>query len=519
MPTLDTIIKIFEVVPSLWLVLGVGLVCLIWEAILVRKAALFCYFTAGAGFLAALYLEITHLGQTGKFDILVRGPFDGFFLILLYLAGFLGLVLSYGYLKSAKAFSQSELDPKDPDLKDVEGVTSSAYASLILFAVGGMGFFILSDHLLVTFIALEIFSLAIYILTGSHRKSLRSSEAALKYFVLGSMASAVLLFGIVLFFAGTASLEISQLENAIIEREALGSLIDPKFGLILIGVGIFFKLGLAPFHFWIPDVYQGAPSPVVAFMSTSVKVAAIGFLFKFLDTLVLVLGSQNIVELFWWLAIISMAVGHLGALVQDNVKRMLAYSSIAHAGFLILALVGGFQSDLTQGGEQVFDQQVISQVGFYLLSYVFMNVGAFACLSFLRKDKQEAVLLSDLRGLYKTQPVVAAFFSLVLISLLGIPGTIGFIAKYGVLLNAVEAQYYHLAILAILGSVVSVAYYLRPIASMYFRKEAKASDALEPIRFGFSNIFVFVCCAFCLVYLGLKPDDIIHLTQSFLASL
>ncbi|AEG43383.1 NADH-quinone oxidoreductase subunit NuoN [Isoptericola variabilis] len=346
------------------------------------------------------------------------------------------------------------------------GLEQTEIYPLVLFATGGMLLFPATDNLIVLFIALEVLSLPLYVLCATaRRRRLLSQEAAFKYFLLGSFASALMLFGIALVygFAGTVSLEAAVFVLQHPQVSPLGQM--P--GLILTGVllvlaGLLFKVGAAPFHAWTPDVYQGAPTPVTGFMAACTKAAAVGALVRVVFTLAAGLDDElrrDVVVALWAVAILTMLVGTVAGAVQTDVKRLLAYSSIAHAGFLVVGLVG-------------FSELGARAVVFYLLAYGLATVGAFAVVTLVRERDASGVVLGEATrlaqwaGLSRKAPWLTAAFALFLLSMAGIPLTAGFLAKFGVFQAAVDAGAWPLAVLGVLASAVAVFFYVRVIVLM-----------------------------------------------------
>ncbi|MFV2145653.1 NADH-quinone oxidoreductase subunit NuoN [Isoptericola sp. G70] len=358
------------------------------------------------------------------------------------------------------------------------GLQQTEIYPLVLFATGGMLLFPATDNLIVLFIALEVLSLPLYVLCATaRRRRLLSQEAAFKYFLLGSFASAIMLFGIALVygFAGTVSIEGALFVLAHPESQVLelmpGLVIA---GVLLITVGLLFKIGAAPFHTWTPDVYQGAPTPITGFMAACVKAAAIGALVRVIFTLAAGLDEPLRRDLevgLWAVAILTMLIGTAAGVVQTDVKRMLAYSSIAHAGFLAVAFVG-----FSEVGSQA--------VLFYVLAYGLATLGGFAVVTLVREQDADGVVLgeathlSQWAGLARRSPWLAAAFTLFLLSMAGIPLTAGFVAKFAVFSAAVAAGAWPLAVLGVLASAVAVFFYVRLIVLMVLTPRSEdAEDA------------------------------------------
>jgi len=401
-------------------------------------------------------------------------------LILLFsLAGLLVILLSLGYMVE-------------------HGFNRGEYFALLLLAISGLMIMVTSEDLIVIFLGLETLSVACYVLAGLKKEDEKSAEAAIKYFLLGSLASAFLVLGLAFIFTQTQSFNLRVISS--IFPRADNSLLF-LIGLSLLLVGFGFKVALVPFHMWTPDVYQGAPTPITAFFSVGPKAAGFLVLFRLLRLfLEPVYSRQNLQIILWLLCALTMIVGNLVALRQRNVKRLLAYSSIAHAGYLTLAL-------LTNDGQGLL---------FYLLAYLFMNIGAFAILVALSPHGQEFHELDDFNGLAARAPWLAACMSVFLVSLAGFPPTAGFLAKFYVFSHAVKQGYTALVVIAVLASLVSVYYYLRIIVHMYMVKESAASliKASEPLL-----LVVIFFCLCGVLQLGLFPGRILALIQKAISSL
>lgn len=339
------------------------------------------------------------------------------------------------------------------------------YYSLILFAVVGMMFMASARDLMIVFLGLELMSMAVYALAAFNRRDLRSAEAGLKYFLLGAFASGFLLFGIALVYGAAGSANIQEIAVAVSEGTVSRGLLLP--GVALLAAGFAFKVSAVPFHMWTPDVYQGAPTPVTAFMAASVKSAAF---VAFLRIFVAGLGgaSAEWAPILWWLSAATMVVGNLIAVVQSDVKRMLAYSSIAHGGYLLVALVAG--NDAATGG-----------LLFYLLVYTVMNVGAFAVLIAAGRRSDRGSKIEEFAGFGWRNPLLGVLMTLFLLSLAGFPGTGGFMAKLFLLQGAAEAQLWVLSVILVLTTVVSYWYYLR-VAWYMWMKDAPEATGTVPER-------------------------------------
>ncbi len=376
----------------------------------------------------------------------------------------------------------------------VQKIRAGEYYALILFGTVGMSLMSSAIELVLIFIGLEISSIATYILAGFRRNDASSSESSLKYFLLGSFATAFFLYGVALMFGATGSTNIDIIAQRLQSSQA-GPLVFTAMALMFVGLG--FKVAVAPFHVWTPDVYEGAPAPVVGFMSTAPKAAAFAVLLR-------VVFAINAPGRFWFLwvaAALSMTLGNIGALVQNNVKRLLAYSSIAHAGYLLVAFAMISQENYSLG---------ISAAMFYTAAYAAMNVGAFAVVSHLANAGERYVHLDDYEGLGRSSPLLAATLTIFLLSLIGIPMTGGFFAKFYVFSAALRANLIWLTIIGVLNSAVGAYYYLRVIVVMYMR-EARKEVPVNPVSPGLGIALALSLIA--TLYLGVLPNRVLGIAQ------
>jgi NADH-quinone oxidoreductase subunit N len=370
--------------------------------------------------------------------------------------------------------------------------------SLIAFAVAGMMILVSTRDLMVLFIGLELMSLAVYILVSMRRQAAMAAEAGLKYFLLGGVASAILLYGVSLLYGSTGSLKFDVIGQALSRLWQTGTPMLPVAGLVMVAIGFLFKVGAVPFHVWIPDVYTGASTPVTGFMISAVKAAAIGALLRFSADVFSLPGLLNVGGSFYWIlwAIIAFTLlfGALVGLQQSSLKRMLAYSTIAHTGYVLLGFLA-----LIVGQKDGAADAIVS----YTLFYVVMNLGGFAVLTLLSPEGTDEPSLQDLAGLGQRRPYLAFALSLFLLSMAGIPPTAGFFGKYYLFMSAMSAGELGLTILAVLGSVISAAFYLRPLVYMYMRP-ADESAVSEARWFG-SSAVVGLAAVLTLV-MGLVPS-------------
>jgi NADH-quinone oxidoreductase subunit N len=359
----------------------------------------------------------------------------------------------------------------------IQKIHAGEYYALILFSAVGMCLMSSAVELVLIFIALEISSISTYVLAGFRRKSATSAEASLKYFLLGSFATAFFLYGVALMFGATGSTSIREIGDAL-RTGGTPALAFAGFAFMFVGLG--FKIAAAPFHVWAPDVYEGAPSPIVGFMSTAPKAATFAVLLRILFEI----NAPGRVWVIWVAAALSMTLGNLGALVQNNVKRLLAYSSIAHAGYLLVAFAA-----LPSNG--------IPAAMFYTASYAAMNVGAFAVISHFGGPGERYVTMDDYAGLGRRAPLLAAILTIFLLSLIGIPMTGGFFAKFYVFSAAFQANLAGLVIIGVINSAIAAYYYLR----------LKVETTVAPIPFGVSIALAITFLA--TLYLGILPDRVL----------
>src|SRR6202047_1614394 len=381
---------------------------------------------------------------------------------------------------------------------DRERLADAEFYALVLFATAGMGVLASAQELLTAFIGLELSSISSYILAGYRRDTLKSGESAMKYFLLGSFATAFFLYGIALVYGVTGTTVLPNM-----------TAVDPgstllKLGLALILIGLGFKVALAPFQVWTPDVYEGAPTPVTALFSAGPKAAAFALLLRIYA--VVPAATHFWFWAFWVLAVLTMFAGNLGALVQTNVKRMLAYSSIAHAGYVLVAFAAvTFLAGNPEGGAA----PAYAAVLFYLVSYALVKVGAFTIVSELGGPGEKHLSLEDYAGLGQRQPGAAAILSLFLLSLLGLPVTAGFFGKFYIFKAAVNSHLIWLAVLMAINSVIGAYYYIRLIVVMYMREPSSAEATPAIVAFPLTVNLVLAITALGTLYIGLLPNRIL----------
>jgi NADH-quinone oxidoreductase subunit N len=422
-------------------------------------------------------------------NMLVVDPYSSIFSVLFLASALLTLFASLRYL-------------------DQEWLQHPEYYVLVLFSALGMMLMASSLDLIVLFIALELMSLAIYCLVGFRRADRRSNEAAVKYFVLGAAASAVLLYGAALLYGATGSTNIVD----VLAHVTRGVELTPVFvlGAWLVILGFLFKVASVPFHMWMPDVYEGAPTPITGFMTTGLKAAAFAAFVRVFVSLGYGEGLSDTVQshlhdILWVSAVLTMVVGNVIALTQNNLKRMLAYSSIAHTGYLLVGVIAG------SAGPQGYAPVVL-----YLISYAIMNIGAFVVLTMLSQKEDRGLGLSDLSGLASRHPWLAFALSVFLFSMAGVPPTAGFAAKYLLLYGAVQAGEVPLVVIAVLCSAISVYYYLKVLVYMYMRDPAGAPGVVR--HSGWAALAVASSVALT-VQIGVLPARMVEVAKKAVTSL
>jgi len=380
-----------------------------------------------------------------------------------------------------------------------EEIVAGEYYSLLLFAVFGMMVMVSSNSFVTIFIGLEVMSLSIYILCGLLKGSLRAIESSLKYFLLGSFGTAFFLYGIALIYASAGTIDIQAVRAVAIGKQLGGSAIFLT-GMALLIVGFGFKIASVPFHMWTPDVYEGAPTSVTVFMATGVKAAAFGAFLRVFYTAFYPLITEWS-PVLWFMAVLTMCVGNITALLQNNMKRLLAYSSIAHAGYILIAFVTG-------------DRLLSSSVLYYLLAYTFTNLGAFTVVILLGRKGEEHEDIDSYAGLAARHPFIALCMTIFLLSLTGIPPLAGFAGKFYLFSDAIKGQYYWLAVIGMLNSAVAAYYYLRVLMYMYFKEPIKD---LGKVDMSPAYVVVMLVSVGALLYLGIFPRGFLLLAQQSVA--
>lgn len=395
---------------------------------------------AALGFMVALFYAINWQRLTGFNGMVVQDSFAAFLNVLFALSGLAGIALAYDYNKRM-------------------GLERGEYYILLMYAVSGMMLMAVAADLIVIFLALELLSIPLYVLAGFARPKPESEEAALKYFLLGAFAGGFVVYGVALAFGATGSTALSAIFAAVNAGSANMPLLTIGAALIVIGFG--FKVAVVPFQMWTPDVYQGAPTPVTAFMAVGAKAAGFAALLRVLVAALPALAA-DLTPVLWVLSALTMFFGNVVAIAQTNIKRMLAYSSIAHAGYIFMALV-------VFGSQQAIVTDAVSAALFYLLSYAITNFGAWSVVIALEKKEGQGLELSDYAGLGRKYPGLAAAMLIFMLSFAGVPPTLGFAAKFYLFRTVLEGGFIWLALIGVLTSLISAYFYLRILVIMYMQ--------------------------------------------------
>jgi NADH-quinone oxidoreductase subunit N len=472
---------LLAILPEL-LVIGAACLILVLDPILpASKKDLLAWLTLST---LAMCLGLTSSHMTGRVfafsDLVVIDTYASFWKLLLYIVTGLTVLLSLAYLKA-------------------ERLNIGEYYGFILLALAGMMVMVSGADLLTIYLGTELMSLSLYVMAGLKRTEARSLEASAKYFVLGAFSSGILLYGISLLFGLAGSTRLSVIADAIAAQGTGNPIL--ALALVLLAVGFGFKLAVVPFHMWTPDVYQGAPTSVTAFMAVASKAASFGaFLRVFVEGLGGVSADWSI--LFTLICLVTLALGNLVAIVQTDIKRMLAYSSIAHAGYALIGVVvaGTHTGAAASAG--------LASVLLYIAIYSFMTLGAFALVGMLRKEGQESDEIDDFAGLAKREPLAAGFMLMFLVSLAGIPPTAGFIGKFYVFMAAVNAGMTWLAVVAVIFAAISAFYYLRIVMVMYMREADGPAASHSRLETSPALSFVLACALAGVVLLGLFPNGL-----------
>jgi NADH-quinone oxidoreductase subunit N len=458
-----------------------AIIVMVLDALIVNSSRITFIFSAITLLISGI-LGISTFGLHGiGFNGMVTGGgFAAYFDILFSIGGLLTILTSRQYLQR-------------------ENIEHDEFYSLVLFAVAGMMLIAHSNHLLILFIGIEVMSVSFYILSGYMRNNAKSVESSLKYFLLGAFATGFLVYGIALIYGSTGSMDYNQIALNI-NNSALNFPALLPVGVALIVIGLSFKAAAFPFHQWAPDVYQGAPTIVTAFMSTAGKAAAFAAFIPIV-TVLMPSAPAKLQMIFAVMSAATMLIGNISALAQSNIKRMLAFSSVAHAGYIMMGLVSG--SQYGYGG-----------IVFYLTAYMFMQIGSFIIVAILERNGEKYLELSDYAGLSKRHPVLAAFMAIFMLSLAGIPPFAGFFGKYFLFTAAIDAGFLWLTLVGVLSSIISVYFYIGLIVKMYF---TEPEGQREDNEVGMSGLSLIITIAGVIV-LGILPSGILSIASNLFNS-
>lgn len=458
-------------------ILGMSCLILILDLFLSERTRVVTYLLAQTTLVGAFILSLSLFNGASELtftDTFILDPMASLLKLFVYGAAFMVFLYSHSYLRARNMFH-------------------GEFFVLGLFGVLGMMIMISAHNFITIYLGLELMSLALYAMVALQRDNRVASEAAMKYFILGAMASAMLLYGMSMLYGVTGSLDLAEVSRAVMSGEINRTLL--VFGMVFLIVGIAFKLGAVPFHMWVPDVYHGAPTAVTLYLSTAPKLAAFAMLMRLLVDGLGGLQAQwhDILVL---LSVLSLSLGNVIAIAQSNIKRMLAYSGISHAGFLLLGVLSGSQEGYAAGM-------------FYAIVYVIMGLGGFGMVILMSRAGFEADRLEDYKGLNERSPWFALMMLFIMFSMAGVPPFIGFWAKLTVIQAVVSANHVWLAAVAVIFSVIGAFYYLRIVKLMYFDK-AETTEMLKP---GLELGAVLSVNALAILALGGYPDNLMALCR------
>jgi len=466
-------------------VVGWALVCLMVDLWIPNGRKGITAFLAALGLLAAMVIVIFQRGQTAlAFNgMVIQDGFAMFLDVIFLVSGLAGIALAVDYLKRMN-------------------IERGEYYVLLMFTISGMMLMAHAYNLIIVFISLELLSIPLYVLAGFARPRPESEEASLKYFLLGTFASAFVLYGVALIFGATGHTDFQGITGAVIGKTVNPVLFLVGSGILLVGFG--FKIAAVPFHMWVPDVYQGAPSPVSGFMSVGAKAAGFAALLR---VFAVVFPSQaaNLTPVLWVLAALTMVLGNVLAVAQTNIKRLLAYSSIANAGYILMAFV-------PYGQAKVLSNSIASAL-FYLMAYAFTSLGAWAVVIALERAEGKGLQLDDYAGLGRKHPWLSLSMMVFMLSFTGVPLTLGFWGKFYLFRTTLQGGYVSLALIGLLTSLVSAYYYLRVVVIMYMR-------AGEPeVQGGLWINFTAFAAALTVVGLSFVPGPLFDMVAQALLKL
>ncbi|MFN3322331.1 MAG: NADH-quinone oxidoreductase subunit N [Bryobacteraceae bacterium] len=475
-----TAVEVLRILPEIILSL-VGTMVMVGEATMGERGRTLLRTLTIGGLVAALFGAIIAYGSPGLAfsELVIVDGFATFFRILVIAVGILTVLSSYQYFRR-------------------EQHENGEFYALLLFSIVGQSVMVSAHELIMVFIGLEISSIATYVMAGYLRDDRRNNESALKYFLLGSFATAFLLYGIAWIYGLAGSTNLTEIRGILMNTATAPPALLTGMAAALMFVGFAFKVSAAPFQAWAPDVYQGAPAPVSAFMSAAPKAAAFAILLRVFGG-ALQPVSETWEPIIWTSALLTMIIGNFAALQQTNIKRLLAYSSIAHAGYVLVAVTSN-----TEIGT--------AAAMFYLAAYSFMNIGAFAVVTHMARGAEKYVQIDDYAGLAAKQPGTAAFLSIFLLSLIGVPLTAGFFGKFYIFKAALDANLVWLTVLGLLNSAVAAYYYLRLLVVMYMNEPGEAA-ATVPALTGGLRMTLWVTAAATLI-LGIFPSLVLNFAGS-----
>jgi NADH-quinone oxidoreductase subunit N len=477
--TLSDLLLNMKVILPMTVLIAWGCVLLLVDLFIPKDRKGWTALLAALGLLLCIVISISQAGwvSSGFNGMVIHDGFSFFLSILFLGSGLAGIALAYDYLKRME-------------------IERGEYYVLLLFSISGMILMSQANDLIVVFLALELLSIPLYVLSGFARPRVESEEAALKYFLMGAFAGGFVVFGVALVFGATGTTNLGAIVNTISANIANLQLLTIGAALILVGMG--FKVAVVPFHMWTPDVYHGAPSAVSAFMSVGAKAGGFAALLRIFITAFPSLAPE-LTMVFWTLSALTMFLGNVVAIAQSNIKRMLAYSSIAHAGYIMMALV--------PFGNAAVNPGVVSAALFYLVAYAFTSFGAWAVVIALEKVEGKGLALDDYAGLGRKYPLLAASMAVFMLSFTGIPPTLGFMGKFYLFRTVIEGGYLGLALIGVFTSLISAYYYLRVIVIMYMREG-------EPMaRQEFWVQFTAAAAAVLVVALSLAAGPLLNLAS------
>ncbi|RJP64881.1 MAG: NADH-quinone oxidoreductase subunit N [Candidatus Abyssobacteria bacterium SURF_17] len=491
LPVVDFTAVYPEVVVTL-----VGLLVLAVDVFLKPERKTVLAVIALLGLFLALLVTLAYypLDEVAFSGMVAADSFSQFFKLIFILSAAFSILMSPRYLQ-------------------IFNINAGEYYELIMFCTLGMMVMVAGNDLVTIYIGLELMAISIYLMAGFQRDNPRSSEASMKYFLLGSFASAILLYGMSFFYGITGKTNLEEIARYLDFTQNMLNTKLITLSLVLMTVAFAFKIAAVPFHMWTPDVYEGAPTPLTAFMSVGPKVAAFAVILRVYMTTFHTL-VPDWTQLFWILSVLTMVVGNVIAVAQQNIKRMLAYSSISHAGYLLIGVISaGTATEIKINGlpaTSLVSESMMS-VMVYLFAYMFMNLGAFAVVIALAKAGNPRELLQDYAGLARRKPFTAMLMTILLLSLLGFPGTFGFIGKFYIFKAAITTGNVTIAVIGVIMSVVAAFYYIRVIVYMYMREPE--GEILPEADFASSTMYAVITTTVFTLLFGVAPGFIIAMAR------